>query len=80
MKQFFNNPSDDETESEDSEEMSPALIHLPVKKLSQQQITPFPPMQAETLVDFSVPEPDSLCQGNIVFLHLMHSEKLNMCL
>ena len=80
VKQFFNNPSDDETESEDSEQMSPALIHLPVKKLSQEQITPVPPMQAETLLDFSVPEPDSVRQGNIVFLHLMHSKKLSMCL
>ena len=80
VKQFFNNPSDDDSDSEDSEPMSSALIELPVEKLSQEPIRPLPPIQADTLLEFSVPEPEFDRQGTIVFLHLMHSEKLNMCL
>ena len=79
VKQFFNNPSDDDSDSEDSEPMSSALIELPVEKLSQEPIRPVPPIQADTVLDFSVPEPESDCQGNIVFLHLMHSKTLSMC-
>ena len=78
-KQFFNNPSADDSDSIDLEPMSPALIELPVKKLSQEPIRPVPPIQADTLLDFSVPEPESDRQGNIVFLHLMHSNKLSKC-
>ena len=56
VKQYFNNPSDAETDSQDSNggsPLSPTLIQLPIKKVRQEPPIPVPPILADTLVDIS---------------------------
>ena len=75
VKQYFNNPSDAETESEDSNcgsPLSPALIQLPIKKVRHQPLIPVPPILDETLVDCSIQAPNSELQGDVKFHHCMN--------
>ena len=47
VRQYFCNPSDEETESEKSavsSPMSPAVVNLPLKKYTQAEVVPVPPI------------------------------------
>ena len=70
VRQYFCNPSDEETESEKSavsSPMSPALVNLPLKRYTQAEAVPVPPIMPDTLVEYSEREQLSQLQGDPFF-------------